>query len=209
MNRVLVTMIAAVAVLAACRTVPDPIAPPDEAYDTAKILRAQIVEFGLAQHARAEFDAGENHFVTAEAAYSAEEYATAGEEFELAIDNYTIVIRDGFRAVAVASRERATAEKVRADEVRAHVAVPDEYRQALEVYNEAGRAIEAGDNQGAAELYDNSAVLFTRAWELALERRRQAEEAIERVDRRIRDLDEQREALEDDAREDLTEQEED
>ncbi len=209
MTRALTLAVVAVALMAACATVPDPFAPPDEAYDTARLLRSQIMEFGLAPHAQSVFDEGEAHFDAAEAAYQAEDYETAAEAFDLAIDNFTIVIRDGFRAVATARHEQATAEKVRAESARADVAVPDEYRRALEVYNEGVRTIDAGDHQGAAELFETATELFGEAWRLAVSRRREAEEAVNRAERRIRELETHREMLEEEAREDLAEDDDD
>ncbi len=209
MRKALILVIVASALLAACATGPEPLVPPDEAYDTARLLRAQILEFELAQHAQSMFEAGEAQFNTAVAAYDEEDYETAAEVFDLAIDSYTIVLRDGFRAVAIARQEEATAEKTRAESARADVAVPEQYGRALEVYNDGIRAMDTGDNQGAAELFETAAGMFAEAWRLAVSRRREAEEAVRRAERRIQELEEQRETLEEEAREDLAEEEDD
>lgn len=203
MSKAFGIIIVTVAILGACASAPQTVAPPDEAYDTAKTLRAQIQEFNLAQYARTEFEAGEGQFRSAEAAYDTEEYAVAGEGFGLAIDNYTIVLREGFRAVAGQRREQASSAKQRADDMKASVAVPDDYAEALDIYNRAIAAQGAGNDQLAAELFENAAILFSRVYDLASDKRRQALEAIGRVDERIENLETQRDTLERDAREDL------
>jgi tetratricopeptide (TPR) repeat protein len=203
MKRAAGIVIIVIALLGACATAPEPVQPPDEEYDTAKTLRSQIQEFELAQYARSEFDAGEEQFAAGEVAYETEEYETAGEAFNLAIDSYTIVIRDGFRAIAGARREEATAQRQLADEVRGQVALADEYNAALDVFTEAVAAEEAGEDQRAAELFENAALLFADVYQQATEKRRQALDALGRVDQRIEGLGVQREELEAEAREEL------
>ena len=209
MKRAIGIIIITAAFLGACATAPETVPPPDEAYDTAKTLRSQITEFELAQYNESEFQAGESQFADGEVAYETEEYATAEEAFNLAIDSYTIVIRDGFRAIAGARREEATSAKAQADEVKASVAVADDYAEALDLYNQAVAAADEGDDQRAAELFENAAVLFAQVFESASAKRRQALDALGRVDQRIEALDVQRESLEEDARRDLEEQDTD
>ena len=200
MTRTMGIIIVAVALLAACATAPEAVPPPDEAYDTAKSLRAQIQRFDLAQYAQSEFEAGEEHFITAEQAYEGEDYATAETGFDLAIDRYMIVIDEGFQALVARARESATTQRARAEEVKADVAVATAYAEALSVYNEALEAQEAGDNELAQELFSNAATLFEQAYEQAAEKQRQALDALDRVDERIEGLERRRGELEEGVR---------
>ncbi|MFW5718412.1 MAG: hypothetical protein ACOC37_03785 [Spirochaetota bacterium] len=203
MHKTIGVVVALVALLGACASAPEPVPPPDEAYDTAKNLRAQIQEFDLAQYAQSEFDVGEEQFAAGEVAYETEEYTVAEEAFNLAIDRYTEVIDEGFRAVAGARRQEAEAQKELADEAKAGVAIPDAYEAAEAVYNEAIDAETDGNAQHAAELYENAAVLYAEAYEQADEKRKQALDAMNRIDQRVQNLGVQRETLEGAAREDL------
>ncbi len=202
MKRALGAIIVAVALLGACASGPEPVAAPDDAYETAKTLRAQIQEFDLAQYAQSEFDSGETQFAAAEVAYNTEDYAAADEGFNLAIDSYTRVIRAGFRAIAGARQEEAEAQRALADEVKASVALADDYAEALDVYNQALAEAEAGNDQEAAVRFENAATLFAQVFEDASAKRQQALEAMGRVDDRIEGLDVQRETLEQSARDD-------
>lgn len=207
MHRTIGIVVAIVALLGACASAPEPAPRPDEEYDTAKSLRAQIQEHDLAQYARSEFDVGEEQFAAGELAYETEDYAAAEEAFNLAIDRYTEVIDEGFRAIAGARREEATTQKELADEAKAGVAVPDAYEAALAVYNEAIDESADGNDQHAAELFENAASLFAEAYQQADARRRQALDAMNRIDQRVDELDVQRESLEGAAREDLADDE--
>ncbi|MFW5745269.1 MAG: hypothetical protein ACOCW3_06470 [Spirochaetota bacterium] len=209
MHRIMAVVVAIVTLLGACASAPEPVPPPDDAYDTAEELRTQIQEYDLAQYAQDGFDLGEQQFASGEVAYENEEYSVAEEAFNLAIDRYTDVIREGFRAIAGARREEATAEKERADELKAGVAVPDAYEAAQAVYNEAIDEASDGNDRQAAELFENAAFLFAEAYQQSDEKRQQALDAMNRVDQRVQDLDVQRETLEEAAREDLDEDETD
>lgn len=209
MHKTIGVVVALVALLGACASAPEPVPPPDEAYDTAKSLRSQIQEYDLAQYAQSEFDVGEEQFAAGEVAYENGEYAAADEAFNLAIGHYTEVIDEGFRAVAGARRVEAEEQMALADEVKAGVAVPDAYDAAQAVYNEAIDSETDGNNRHAAELYENAAVLFAEAYQQADEKRRQALDAMNRVDQRVEQLGAQRETLEGAAREDLDEDETD
>lgn len=196
MRRAIGMIIIATAFLGACATGPEPVPPPDEARDTARTLRAQILEFDLAQYAEDEFEVGETQFTTAEVAFETEDYETAEQAYNLAIDRYTIVIRDGFQTIAGTRREEATEAKALADEVKASVAMAENYAEALEIYDRAVDAADAGNHQEAAELFENAALLFIRVYDQAAEKQRQALDALGRVDQRIDELDVQRDALE-------------
>ena len=203
MRRLTAIIFVAVALLGACRSAPDPVSPPDAQYDEAKQLRSEIAQFDLAQHARTQHSAGEAAFAAGETAYEAGEYAAATESFEAAIESYRAVVQEGFRALSASKRDRAAGERARAEEAKANVAVADQFNEAVMIYDQAAAAAAAGDTKRAAELYDNAAVLFGRSHDAAVEKRRQAETALARADGSLKDLDAQRQALEDEAREDL------
>lgn len=204
MKRTLVIAVAALALFGACASAPEPVQPPDEAYDEAKALRSEIIELDLAQYAQSKYDTGEAAFNEGETRYNAEEYAEAGTQFNTAISSYEEVLQIGLRAIWTARKGDADGAKSRADDVKASVAVPEEYAEAQAVYDEAQAAATAGDDERAAELFENAEVLFDQAYELAAEKKRQAEAALNNVDRSLQDLDTRRQELEDEAREDFS-----
>ena len=196
-------VVAAVAVLAACASAPDPVPVPDEEYDQAKSLRTRIEQNDLAQYAQSDFDAAETSFTAGETALAAEDNETAQTEFTTAIAGYQDVIRAGLRAIAGTRKQSADDQKVRADDVKADVAVAEAYAEALSVY-EAAQAAEAdGDDETAAELYENAATMFTAAYEEAEEKRQRALQALSDATAATGNLETRREELEDEARADV------
>ncbi|MCK4514101.1 MAG: hypothetical protein KAU31_02525, partial [Spirochaetaceae bacterium] len=74
MKKILVIAVAAVALFGACASTPEPVQPPDDLYDEAKVLRSQINDLDLAQYAQSQYDTGETAFTEGETRYNAEEY---------------------------------------------------------------------------------------------------------------------------------------
>ena len=209
MRRILVIAITALALFGACSSTPEPVQPPDDVYDEAKVLRSQINDLDLAQYARSQYDTGEAAFTEGETRYNAEEYAEAETRFNTAVSNFSEVLEIGLRAIWAARQNDADGAKSRADNVKASVAVPEEYAEAQAVYDEAVAVAGAGNDERAAELFENAEVLFDQAYELAAEKKRQAEAALNNVDKSLQDLDTRRQELEDEARDDfLTDAEE-
>lgn len=199
MKKVLVITVVVALFLGACASPPDPVPPPDQEYDAARALRAQITQNDLAQFARMENQRGDAAFAAGEAAYNAGDYESALASFGEAIENYTVVVREGFRGQAAARKTAADAQKQRADAARANVAVPDDYQAALTVYNQANAAVEAGRAADAVPLYENAQTLFSAAADRAEEARRQAIDAVNRAAARRAQLEQEQQRLEQEA----------
>jgi len=204
MKKTLMIAVAAVALFGACSSTPEPVPPPDEVYDEAKALRSEIIELDLAQYAQSQYDTGEAAFNEGETRYNAEEYTEAETQFNTAVDSFTAVLQLGLRAIWTARQSDADGARGRADSVKASVAVAEEYSEAQTDYDEAVAAADAGDDERAAELFENAEVLFEQAYELAADKKRQAEAALSNVDKSLQDLDTKRQELEDEARDDLS-----
>ena len=209
MKRIAAVAVVAIVLLGGCPSAPETVDPPDELYDEAKELRSLIVEFDLAQYSDAEFQAGETAFSDGESAYSSGDYATAEAEFTVAVDQYRIVVADGFRAISTARKGEADTEKARADAIHAAVAVPESYQSALDIYNQAIAAEDDGDDEAAAELFENATTLFQQVYEAAAEKKRLAEEALSNIGNTLDTLDQHRTDLEQRAAEELPDDEED
>ncbi|TVQ27186.1 MAG: DUF4398 domain-containing protein [Spirochaetaceae bacterium] len=208
MQRALVIAVLAALLIGACASPPDPVPPPDQEYDAARALRTQIAQSDLAQFARTENQRGDAAFAAGETAYNAGEYEAARAGFNEAIENYTVVVREGFRGQAAARKTAADAQKQRAEAARADVAVPDDYQAALTVYNQANTAVEAGSPADAIPLFENATTLFSVAADRAEEARRRAVNAVGRADARRAQLDAEQQRLEQEALEGEIEAEE-
>jgi tetratricopeptide (TPR) repeat protein len=209
MKRIAAVAVVAIVLLGGCPSAPETVNPPDELYDQAKELRSTIVEFDLAQYSPDVFEAGETAFSIGESAYEGGDYAAAESELAVAVDQYRIVVADGFKAVSTARKGEADAEKARADGIRAAVAVPESYQSALDIYNQALAAQDDGEDETAAELFENATTLFQQAYEAAAEKKRRAEEALSNIGNTLDTLDQHRTDLEQRAADELPDDEED
>jgi hypothetical protein len=91
---------------------------------------------------------------------------------------YNMVLGNGWKAYASERRTAASAERQVALDVKANVAVRDDYGTAQGFYDNAGASFRAERYPEAAELYFRSEFLFASVAGIAAEKRRIAEDAI-------------------------------
>ena len=191
-------------ILGACATAPDPVNPPDEEQQQARQLQTEVAENELAQYAEGAAARAEAALAEAEAAYDAEDYEVARTGYNEAIDNYRTVLSEGYAALVGARRSTATEARDAALDVRADVATPDLFNAAQATFEQAEAEAQDGDAAQAAVLFANAQAEYADATEKATDLRRQALEAVNSIDDRQNQLQQQRQELETEAEEDLT-----
>ena len=126
----------------------------------------------------------DNYMLAAEAGnnavdlYDKNQIPESQEAAEEALDRFTQVVKNGW---VYSVEEKASVAKEWRDasqEVKADVAVKQEYDAADRVYNNAHVALRAEEYAVAAELFEQSGGLFSKAHDNALIKRERAEEAL-------------------------------
>jgi tetratricopeptide (TPR) repeat protein len=202
MRRSLLLAAAVAVILGACATAPE-VEPPDAERAEAQELQDTINDYDLARYAEAEKEQGDNAFGTAEAAYEQGDYQIALTGFNEAIDNYRTVIQNGLSTLVAARKSEVEEIRQQALDVKADVAVGDAFEVASATYEEALAAEGAGDLERALDLFEQADGEFQLAYDRALELRKEAEQALQRVGERRNELENQREELEEETREEL------
>ena len=93
-------------------------------------------------------------------------------------------------ALLLYSQAAASAERQRALELRANTAVELEYIAAMDSYNMGNISLQMRWNEDALAFFEQSRFMFREAAHIALHRRRAAEAALIRADRRLAESDE-------------------
>jgi hypothetical protein len=151
---------------------------PEEELAKAKKLRDLIVRFELDKIAVQEFNSADNNLKEGEAAYGKDNEA-AKVSLEKAIEGYRAVIKAGFDKISKKRKDEIESVKREADELKASVALPEEYKVADETYRKALENEKAGDYEQALEGFDRSLVLFRDVRDRALEKKLRAEKALD------------------------------
>jgi hypothetical protein len=157
------------------------VAAPAAELAKAKELKARADTYGLADYAPEEYAAASKDLSAGEAAYG-KDNAAAKASLDKAITGFNAVISKGGAALVERIRADATAAKKAADDIKAPVAVKDEYAAALEVYNRAEKEKAAGDMEKAGADFAEARDLFDAAYQSAREKREQALKAIQETD---------------------------
>jgi hypothetical protein len=107
-----------------------------------------------------------------------EDRATGRDALDEAILRFNLVIQKGREMAVGTVKEKTDESKERSEEIKANVAVKDQYESALEAYNEGSEKLANKEYEAAYDSYDRAGAIFEEAYAAAAEKRAKAEEAI-------------------------------
>ena len=174
--------------------VPEVPAPESELAEAMK-LRDLVVAFELDKIAAQEFSSAENHFKEGEAAYGKDNTA-AKSSLEKAIEGYRAVIKAGYTQISQKLKEDLESVKREADELKASVALPDEYKTADDSYKKALEKEKAEEYVQALEGFNVAISLFRNVRDRSLEKKLRAERSLEEAKAGIANVEETAKKLE-------------
>jgi hypothetical protein len=156
----------------------------------AYLVRLEIVDRDFISYDPENFDHADGIALAALDAYDAGDYKAAQNNAEEALLRYNLVLVTGWAGYASERRTFATAERKKALDLKANIAVRDPFRDADALYNQAELALQSEFYESAAALYTESEARFVMVSRDAAEKRRIAEETIKEAGEKIDESDE-------------------
>jgi hypothetical protein len=147
--------------------------------------RQEILKWNFISYDPDNYNKAEETGLAAVEAYEAGNIAEAINNAEEAGLRYGLVLKTGWTGYVSEQKAAAGAERQKALDMKANVAVKAEYDAALVIYNQAEASSQADSYEDAADLYAQSAARFAVIAETAAEKRREAEEAIREAEQKI------------------------
>jgi hypothetical protein len=163
---------------------------PESEYNQAKGLRDVISRYELHNYAETDFQDAETSFTEAENHYEQDNEASKSA-FYKAIAKYNVVIEMGFPLLIDEKREEADQDKHASEELKAEVASPDSYQNALDVYNEALQEKEAGNYEKSIELMEEAKILFEAVYVEVVEKKDRAQIQLDALNQSLKDAEQQ------------------
>jgi hypothetical protein len=184
---IVLAMTAFLLAVSCASTPPEPPAPlPEAELAQAKQLKEKVDLYKLGPLAQAEYTAAETDLKAGEAAFGTDN-ATAKTSLDKAIDGYQSVLDKGGPLYLGTIHDRTAAAKKSADDLKASVAVKDDYAKAQAVYDRALAAKAAGDLATATKDFEDARVLFEAVAKVAKEKRDKALTASTDLDKALED----------------------
>jgi hypothetical protein len=172
-------------VVSCASTPPQPPAPlPEAELAQAKQLKEKADRYSLGPLAQAEYTAAEADLKAGEAAYGTDN-AASKVSLDKAIAGYQSVLDKAGPLYLGTIHDRAAAARKSADDLKASVAVKDDYAKALAVYDRAVAAKTAGDLEAATKDFEDARVQFEAVAKVAKEKRDKALAAGADVDKAL------------------------
>jgi hypothetical protein len=174
MRKALLIVLAGVALLmaASCKSTPpeEAVPLPETELAKAKELKAKADAYNLGPLAQAEYTAAENDLKAGEAAYG-KDNAASKASLDKAISGYQAVIAKAGPLYLGTIHDKTAAAKKAADDLKASVAVKDDYAKAQAVYDRALAAKTAGDLEAATKDFEEARKMFEAVAKVAAEKR--------------------------------------
>ena len=122
--------------------------------------------------------------------YYNKEIPAAQEKTESAMLRYALALKTGWESYAAEKGAFASAERQKALDLRANVAVRQEFNSAQSIFTRANTAFQRESYEEAANLFEDSESMFEVIAQVALEKQRLAEQALNRASQKMTESDE-------------------
>ncbi len=153
------------------------VAAPDAELAKAQSLQQQADKYGLGEYDAEDYAAATKDLKMGQDAYG-KDNAAAKESLTKSIDEFNSVITKGGALYLAKLQGQAEASKKAADELKASVAVKDQYAEANDVYQRALKEKDSGDIENAAADFTKARDLFDAAAALARQKKDAATKAL-------------------------------
>jgi tetratricopeptide (TPR) repeat protein len=177
MRKALLIVLAGAALLmaASCKSTPpeEAVPLPETELAKAKELKAKADLYKLGPLAQAEYTAAENDLKAGEEAYG-KDNAASTTSLDKAISGYQAVIAKAGPLYLGTIHDKTAAAKKAADDLKASVAVKDDYAKAQAVYDRALKEKTAGDLESATKDFEEARKLFEAVAKVAAAKRDKA-----------------------------------
>lgn len=154
------------------------VAAPDAELAQAKSLQQKADKYGLADYDPEDYADATRDLKAGQDAYG-NDNAASKESLTKAIDEFNLVITKGGALLLAKVQAQSVASKKAADDLKASVAVPDQYAQANDVYMRALKEKDAGDLEAAGADFAQSRDMFDAVTVVAQQKKDDATKSLE------------------------------
>jgi len=154
------------------------VAAPDAELAQAKSLQQKADKYGLAEYAPDDYAAATKDLKAGQDAYG-KDNAASKQSLTRAIDEFTTVITKGGGLYLAKLQAQTDASKKAADDLKASVAVKEQYAQANDVYQRALKEKNAGDLDAAGADLRQACDMFDAVTVVAQQKKDNATRSLE------------------------------
>lgn len=144
-------------------------------------LKAGIEEKDFAKWDSGNFQVADNKYQAEEGFWASGNLAdrAAGQDaLEEAILRFNLVVQKGREMTVSTIKDKTDEAKRRSEDIKANVAVKDQYEAAQSLYAEGASQLAAKDYESAADSFDRAGAGFDEAYQAAAEKKAKADEAM-------------------------------
>ena len=152
-------------------------------------IRETITDRGFEVYDPQNIELADNFLRGAASDYSAKNISAAQEKTEVAFLRYNLALKTGWESYSAEKGADASTERQRALSYKANVAVKEEYNNAQAIYARATTAFQGQKFEDAAKQFEECESMFDVIAQVAYEKQRAAQEALNKANQKIAESD--------------------
>jgi len=168
---------------------------PESEYKRANELKQKIDKYELKEYAEAEYQTAEDNYDKGKVYMDEKKNMQASKHLKEANKNYETVIDKGLPPYTEKKDVETKEEKGQAEEIKAYVAVKEQYEEAEKSYNEALKYKDKKNYEKAIEFLNDAKTKYEHAYDLSYEKKTKAKESIDSTEEIKREIEKNAEEL--------------
>jgi hypothetical protein len=148
-------------------------------------LKAEIEGHKLQGYDPDTYARGDEDLEKALAAYNGKDFAAAKTAAQSALSSYQAVADAGWEKLAAAQAEAAKAQQAKALDIKAEVALKDDYEAASAAYAQGEESAGQRDFKGAYDGFSQALTMFTSVYNQTFQYRQTADALIKQADKKV------------------------
>ena len=153
-------------------------------------LREEIAENALEAYDPANIEAADTTLESAAYDYQDKKFDSSKSKIDEATLSYSQALETGWESLAAENGASASAKRQQALDLKANVAVKDDFNSAQAVFTNANAAFQAQKHKEAAQLFGDSSSKFDPVIQAAMQKRQAAEDALVKANQKMAESDE-------------------
>ena len=164
------------------------ISSPETKYEKANKLRAKVQKYELKKYAEEEYKTAEENFDKVNNLIESKKNLKASKTLDIVNNNYQTVLDKGLPPYTDEKNDITKKEKEYAEEIKANVAVKEQFEGAEERFNNAVKYKESKKYEKAIELFNEAKEKYSNAYSTAKEKKDKAKKSIDSTEEAFKEL---------------------
>ncbi len=175
-------------VIIICSTLISCLSTPQKEYEKANELRKKVQKYDLKKYAEEEYKNAEKNYEEAKILVESKKNFKAKKILGIVNNGYQTVLDKGFPPYTDERDNETKKEKKYAEEIKANVAVKEQFEDAEKTYNDALKHKESKEYENSIELLNTAKDKYSKVYSVAKQKKDKAKKSIDSTEHDLKEV---------------------